>query len=111
MDDMIERALAFVQRKYVARESRGILYIEAAQDDLAREIVNFCRAALTPADLATLAEGMGLAVVPTNPDANILNALYGRYLSESAHRSRIRAYHTMLTAARIKPGQEGGEDE
>lgn len=60
-------------------------------------------AALTPADLAKLAERYGMAVVPTDPDANILDALYGPYLSELAHGQRIKAYHAMLAARRIKP--------
>ena len=41
MADIVERAFAFVRRKYVARSNRGILYVEAAQDDLAKEIARF----------------------------------------------------------------------
>jgi hypothetical protein len=45
--ELVGRALAFVRRKYVARPHRDILYIEAAQDDLAKEFAIFAAAELT----------------------------------------------------------------
>lgn len=47
-DDLLARAQAFVDRKYVARadarqKSMGLAYVEAERQDLAREIVRFVR--------------------------------------------------------------------
>jgi len=64
MSDIVERALAFVRRKYIARENRGILYVEAAQDDLAKEIARF-----TAAEIARLrAENQALEDYVNGPD-------------------------------------------
>lgn len=46
MDDILKKAQAFVDRKYVARaderqKSMGLAYIEAERQDLAREIAGF----------------------------------------------------------------------
>jgi hypothetical protein len=51
--ELVGRALAFVRRKYVARPHRDILYIEAAQDDLAKEFAIFAAAELTRKDAET----------------------------------------------------------
>ena len=115
MDDMIERgALAVLQTETFGLDTRGANEVMLAtvhqgdctnepftcglcQADDARDVTRAVHAALTPSDLATLVD---------NLDGQ------GRIAFDLWRQENIRCRaDEAIAAGRIKPGQEGGEDD